>query len=80
MKEEWIKFEDKLPTNILGEQVNILFCSPGWATYIRGMYDHNEDLLIKERLSSYNQEIDRYVEWLSKMPTHWFKLPDKPEK
>lgn len=78
MNTEWIKFEDKLPTNLPNEQVNILFCSPKWTTYIIGLYTHNEELSMKERLSFFNQENYVYIEWLSQMPTHYYILPNKP--
>ena len=79
MENEWIKFDDALPTNIGGEQVQILFGHPKWATYIRGMYTHFDEEPLRYRLSQYMQDIDRYCTWESRMPTHWMKLPDRPK-
>ena len=76
---KWIKFEKSLPTGIIGKQVPILFGHPKWATYIRGMYTHFEGISLQERLSMYRQDIDRYVEWDSRLPTHYIILPDNPK-
>lgn len=80
MEHKWIKFEDELPTNVRGEQVNILFGHPKWATYMRGMYTHWEEQTLRERLAEYKPDIDKFWEWDSMMPTHWMKLPENPKK
>lgn len=80
MKYKWIKFEDELPTNVRGEQVHILFGHPKWATYARGMYTHREEKTLRERLSEYKPDIDKFWEWDSMIPTHWIKLPDNPKE
>jgi hypothetical protein len=80
MEHKWIRFSDELPTNIEGGQVDILFGSKGWATYIRGMYTHITDIPLDERLSEYISNIDRFYHWESKMPTHWMMLPEKPKE
>ncbi len=79
MESEWKKFEEELPINIRGKQVNILFGHPKWATFRRGMYTHWEEQTLRERLSEYKPDIDRYCEWESMMPTHWIQLPNNPK-
>lgn len=79
MKHKWTKFEDELPTNVIGEQVDILFGHPEWATYMRGMYTHWEEQTLRECLSEYKPDIDKFWEWENKMPTHWMKLPKNPK-
>ena len=77
----WIKFEDKKPTDKLGEQVRVLLGHPGWATYVVGMYAcYKPEEILRERISEYKASIDRYCEWDRMMPTHWYKLPENPEK
>lgn len=78
MIHKWIKFEDELPTNILGEQVNILFGHPKWSTYIRGMYSHYVDEPLAERISEYKPDIDKFHIWNYETPTHWMLLPENP--
>lgn len=77
---EWKKFDNELPTNVAGEQVDILFGHPKWATFIRGMYTHFPDETLRERLSEYKPDIDKFWAWESMMPTHWVKLPDNPKE
>ena len=72
----WIKFEDELPTQVEGKQVDILFMCPKWVTWWRGMYTHWSDLSLRERLSEYNVNDDRFYEWSKKMPTHWMMSPE----
>ncbi len=79
-KFKWNLFSEKLPTNVSGKQIDILFCDPRWATYVRGMYTHYPDEPLKERLSEYKSADDSFYEWDSMMPTHWFPLPDKPKR
>lgn len=71
----WVKFEDELPTQVKGEQVDILFTSPKWATWWRGMYTHRPDSSLRERLSEYDINKDRFYEWDKRMPTHWMLSP-----
>tara|TARA_R110000796_G_scaffold59568_4_gene137419 strand:+ start:98 stop:334 length:237 start_codon:yes stop_codon:yes gene_type:complete len=78
MKDEWIRFDEELPTNVSGEQIDILFGHLNWATYMRGMYTHREEGL-RECLSEYKPDIDKFWGWDSILPTHWIKLPDNPK-
>ena len=48
-------FEDELPTDKIGYQVDILIGDPKWATYYRGMYTHVPDTDLKYRLSRMNK-------------------------
>ena len=80
MEHKWTKFEDELPTNVRGEQVDILFGHPKWATFMRGMYTHWEEQTLRERLAEYKPDIDKFWEWESMMPTHWMKLPENPKE
>lgn len=76
---EWIKFEDKLPTNIVGAQVRILFVNPKWAGWFRGLYHHLADEPLRGRLFQYRDN-DRYYAWkISQLPTHWMLSPEKPK-
>lgn len=77
--DNWKKFEDELPSNILGEQIDILFWHPNWSTFMRGMYTHTDEP-IQDRLSEYKPDIDKFWSWQHIFPTHWFKLPETPEK
>ena len=79
--EKWIKFEDELPSNELGMQVDILLGHPNWATYFRGLYTHfNLPLsLLGDCLSEYDQSRDKFISWEHKLPTHWMRLPKNPE-
>lgn len=78
MENNWTLFEKELPTTVGGEQVDILFGHPKWATFMRGMYTHFPDQPVKERLSEYKPDIDKFHSWESMMPTHWMKLPENP--
>ena len=75
---KWSRFDKELPTAVPGEQVNILFGHPKWATYMRGMYTHLPDEDLRERLSEYKPDIDKFWTWTSMMPTHFMILPDNP--
>jgi hypothetical protein len=72
---EWIKFSDKLPSNKRLEQVDILFSHPKWATFWKGMYTHYIGFPLKECITYYNPEKDRYCEWEGMKPTHYIKVP-----
>ena len=76
---EWIEFSDKMPTLDAGKQVDIFFYAFGWATFMRGMYTHYPEYPLRERLSEYNPERDKFHAWESSMPTHWMKCPDLPD-
>ena len=76
---EWIKFEDKLPTEEYLEQVKILFGSPKWAACFQGLYSHLPDTELKDRVWLYNQKIDRYHSWGSAMPTHYAIITSIPK-
>ena len=76
MESKWMKFEDRLPTEVVGEQVKILFGHPKWATWFVGFYDHFPEETLKERVWSY--ELDKYIEWVSMTPTHWMYSPANP--
>jgi len=77
--DKWIKFSEELPTDKLGGQVDILFGHPKWATFMRGMYTHFPDEPLRERISEYNPENDKFHSWeTTMMPTHWYRLPDNP--
>ncbi len=78
-KFKWYLFSEKLPTEIKGEQVDILYADPRWATYIRGMYTHWPEESLTERLSQYDVANDKFYVWDSMMPTHWFPLPENPK-
>lgn len=80
MTHKWIRFEDELPTTKGGEQVDILFGKPGWATYMRGIYTHYPNDSLRECLSEYKSNIDKFATWESQLPTHWLKLPDNPKE
>lgn len=80
MKDKWVKFEDELPTNVRGKQVDIFFSHPRWATFARGMYTHWEEQTLRERLSEYKPDIDKFWEWDGMMPTHWMKVPENPKE
>jgi len=68
---KWIKFEDKLPTYVKGEQVKILFDHPKWATFFVGLYNHDPDLALKGNIWVYSTITDKYVDWDSMLPTHY---------
>lgn len=77
---EWKKFDDTLPTENPGEQVDILFGKPGWATFFRGTYTHFPSVDLRERISVYvwDGKNAHCEEWTLMMPTHWFPLPNNP--
>lgn len=76
---EWKLFDDELPTDKVGFQVEILMGDPRWATYYRGMYTHVPDADLKYCLAVCNQEDDcSMYSWGYKLPTHWYPLPEKP--
>lgn len=76
---EWILFEKKLPTNVKGEQIDILFGHPNWATYFRGMYKYFPSQDFRYCLSVYNQDVDRMYDYYGKLPTHYCILPENPK-
>lgn len=74
----WVRFEDKLPTEEEMGQKDIFFCHPKWATFIVGLYTNYPDSQLREKLAQYNQQDDKYYEWVSMLPTHWMYAPKKP--
>lgn len=74
----WKRFINELPTLITGDQKEILFGHPKWATYMRGMYTHWPEESLNERLSVYQPDIDKFYSWESMEPTHWILLPENP--
>ncbi len=73
---KWIKVADQLPCGA-GEQVNVLFCCPGWATAITGMFTNMGDF--GTEWSEYDQQNDSYILWESDTPTLWCLKPDVPD-
>lgn len=74
----WIRFEDRLPTDEEGGQVDILFCCPEWATFHRGLYTHWLDYDLRQRLFQYDVTKDRFYDWENTIPTHWMLSPELP--
>lgn len=74
----WYKFEDKLPTDIVGKQVKILFYSHGWASFRVGLYENYGHT--SGWLSVYDPIPDRYFEWGYDLPTYWTYEPKLPTK
>ena len=78
--ENWIKFKYQLPTRIPYKEVKILFGHPNWSNYFFGIYTHNPNIKLVDRLSIFDQEKGHLIIWDSQEPTHYFLLPEKPEK
>ncbi len=74
----WKRFDQELPTTEPGGQVDIFFGHPGWAIFVQGIYTHDPEEELKERLMEYRREVDKYWSWESIMPTHWMKAPENP--
>lgn len=81
----WQKVSDKLPTTKLGEQVDVYFVSPGWATGIRGMFTYYGEEISKKCSTSeyewaeYDQQNDKFYTWEHEEPTYYFIIPDMPK-
>ncbi len=83
-KNKWYKFSEKLPGSNHGEQVDIIFCSPWWATWSQGVYTHwkwddGVSVGLRDRLMGYNRAKDKFNAWTSSLPTHWMLAPETPK-
>lgn len=65
---EWIKTIDKLPTSHVGEQVDVIMWSPGWATWIKGLMTYWPD---KPEWGQYNNYTDRFEDMCDPYPEYW---------
>jgi hypothetical protein len=74
----WYLTKEKLPTTNPSEQADVIFCSPGWATAIRGMFTKGDDQYPDE-WSSYDQQEDRFYLWGKPDPELWMYFPEVPE-
>ncbi len=72
---DWIQVSERYPAPE-GEQVNVLFCSPGWGWAIVGMFELQDG---KPIWDEYDQIKDRYTEWTGPAPTLWMYRPEPPE-
>ena len=70
---------DENPPCESGEQVDVLFTSPGWACWLYGMVTNwgGIDGLTYEILL-YDQQRDKYEKWDSKFPEYYMLVPDVP--
>ena len=68
----WIRTKDKLPCSV-NEQVDLLMWSPGWATWLPGMFTHYHD---GGTWSLYLTDNDKFKEWLH-IP-EWYCLIETP--
>ena len=74
---KWILCSEKLPSGPPHyEQVDVLFCCPGWACPTRGLFTMFLDGT--HEWSMYDAINDRFVEWTHE-PTHWMYMPDMPK-
>ena len=77
---KWTKFETSLPTKTRGQQVQIFLYSPWWATFLRGLYTHFPGVPLEQRLATYNQQDDYYIEWDNpRPPIYWAYAPRKED-
>ena len=74
----WRLFSEELPSTTEWEQVPVLFGSPKWSTYFRGLYQYRPGELLINCLSEYDQEHDKFFLWNKTVPTHWMLLPENP--
>lgn len=80
---EWLKLADKLPTEIEGQQVNVLFFNPKWATPVQGKYMHDTCFPLRERLYWYLTEKDEYTQFpfvADLLPLYYLIVPSLPKQ
>ena len=53
----WHKTSDRLPTTEIGGQVDVLMWSPGWGTWLKGVFTFWPE---KSEWLRYDQQIKRY--------------------
>ena len=83
----WIPVSERLPTTKIGEQVKILFCSPGWISPFMGIFTYwgkEYDDVPEYDWAIYNPAEDRYYDYgydygKGNLPTLWQFLPTVPE-
>jgi len=72
--EDWYQSKDKAPCQA-GGQVDVIFCSKGWACAMVGMFTNYGDT---EQWSMYDQENDRFIDW-NIVPEMWMYMPHVPK-
>ena len=69
---EWIKFEDKLPS----DGCSILMYHEEWPEPVTGMYEHYIGEELWEDLYEWDHHRSRFLKWQGHktVPTHWCRV------